>query len=243
VLFAGVGLSILAFAITTDGFQRLPVLMSLPVLLSLTSVQWAPLVTAAAFAPSFAWGAVCKPNLGIAIFASRPSRRFVIVAGAFLALSLALRPSWPAEWLGSLSTAVPGSKVIPLSVPGGVLLLLAAARWRRSEARLLCVLACLPQTMLGYDQLVLAAICTTFREALVMGLWSYGVPLCTYLALREHMPASDAGSYQLLARMFVWGYYLPALALVVRRPNRGNVHPWLERRIAAWPAWLQGSAT
>jgi hypothetical protein len=60
--------------------------------------------------------------------------------------------------------------------------------------------------------------------------------------LRDHLPTSDAGSYQPLVRMFVWGYYLPALALVVSRSNRGNVPVWLERRVRGWPAWIQGSA-
>ena len=157
--------------------------------------------------------------------------------------SLALRPSWPTEWIDSLSSAVPGSKVYPVVVPGGVLLLAVALRWRRPEARLLFALACLPQTMLGYDQLVLAGIASTFRQSLVMGLWSYAVPLGTYLVMRDHMPASDTGSYELLARMFVWGYYLPAAALVVRRPNQGVAPDWVERVVARLPIWLRGSVT
>lgn len=240
ILFSATGLGLLAFVMTREGWSRLPVLMSLPVLLSLTAVQWAPIVTAAAFTPAMAWAAACKPNLGLAIFLARPSRRFVAIAGAVTAASLVARPSWPGEWLTSLGTAVPGSKVMPLLVPGGALLLLAALRWRRWEARLLLGLACVPQTVLFCDQLALAPLATTRMQAIAMGLWSYAVPIGTYVVMRDRMPSAEADSFVLLARMMVWGYYLPSLALVLRRPNEGPAPAWLERWATQWPPWLRG---
>jgi hypothetical protein len=242
-LFSGLGVGILAFVMTRDGWNRLPVLMSFPMLMSLTAGQWAPFFTAAAFAPAMAWAAVCKPNMGLAAFAARPSWRFVLVAIGILAVSFAIRPSWPSEWWTSLQTALPGSKVAPVMVPGGVLLVLAGLRWRRAEARLLVALACIPQTMLLYDQLMLAPIAGTRREALVMGLWSYAVPVLAYVALRDRMPTTESGSFVLLARMVVWGYYLPALGLVLRRSNEGPALPWVERAVGRWlPTWLRGTS-
>ena len=243
VLFSAAGFGLLSFAMSRDGFDRLPTLMSFPALMSLTAGQWAPFVTAAAFTPAMAWAAVCKPNIGAAIFFARPSWRFVLVAAGTLAASLAIRPSWPIEWWSSLHTALPGSKVPPILVPGGVLLLLCSLRWRRVEGRLLLALACIPQTMLLYDQLALAPLATSRREAIVMALWSYAIPVATFLVLRDRMPATESGSFALLAQMVVWGYYLPALAILLRRPNEGPMPPWIERAAARWlPRWIRGVA-
>jgi hypothetical protein len=34
--------------------------------------------------------------------------------------------------------------------------------------------------------------------------------------------------------------YLPALVIVLRRPNEGTAPRWLERWIADWPQWIHG---
>jgi len=223
ILFAGAGAGALAFALTRESFDRLPVLMSLPMLLCLTAVQWAPLIAAATLLPTLGGLVICKPTIGAAGFLAHGTRRHVIGGIALVALSLALRPMWPLEWWRALSTAVPGSKVIPVTVLGGPLLLLAAIRWRQPDARLVLALGLVPQTVLFCDQLMLGLIVRTRREALIAGLWSYAVPLAAYLVMRGRMPTSEAASFVLLSRLIVWGYYLPALALVLlrREPRAG----------------------
>jgi hypothetical protein len=41
----------------------------------------------------------------------------------------------------------------------------------------------------------------------------------------------------------VIGLYLPALWMILRRPNEGAVPAWLERASAVLPGWLRGRAS
>ena len=77
VAFNAMGMGALAFALTSDGWRRLPILMSFPALFCLTVGQWSAYVTAAALTPWFAWAAVCKPNIGIAMFLAFVTRERV----------------------------------------------------------------------------------------------------------------------------------------------------------------------
>jgi len=217
ILFAGVGAGALAFGLTRESFDRLPILMSLPMLLCLTSIQWAPIIAAATLLPTIGGLIVCKPTIGAAAFLAKGSLRHIAGGLVLLVLSLLVRPEWPLEWWHALSSAVPGSKIVPAAVLGGPLLFLAALRWRQPEARLLLALGVVPQTVLFCDQLMLGLVVRTRREALVAGLWSYAVPVGGYLLMRGHLPTTDAGSFTLLSRLIVWGYYLPTLALVLWR--------------------------
>lgn len=223
IVFAGVGAGALAFALSRESFDRLPILMSLPMLLCLTSIQWAPLIAAATLLPVIGGLVVCKPTIGAAGFVAKGTWRHVIGGLVLLVLSLILHPQWPVEWWRALSTAIPGSKVIPATVLGGPLLLLAAIRWRQPEARLLLALSVVPQTVLFCDQLMLGLVVRTRREALLAGLWSYAVPVGAYLLWRGRMPATEAGSFILLSRLIVWGYYFPMLALVLSRRRATGV--------------------
>ena len=216
-LFAGIGAGTLAFALTRESFDRLPILMSLPMLLCLTSIQWAPIIAAATLLPAIGGLAVCKPTIGAAGFIAKGTWRHVLGGLAILGLSFLVRPEWPVEWWQALSSAVPGSKIVPVTVLGGPLLFLAAFRWRQPDARLLLALGVVPQTVLFCDQLLLGLVVRTRREALVAGLWSYAVPVGGYLLVRGHLPTTDAASFTLLSRLIVWGYYLPTLALVLWR--------------------------
>ena len=66
-----------------------------------------------------------------------------------------------------------------------------------------------------------------------------GVALGVYLYTRG-MDTSSFHRYNGLA--IVIAMYLPALWMVLRRPNEGVVPVWLERASAALPAWLRGRA-
>jgi hypothetical protein len=62
-----------------------------------------------------------------------------------LAVSFAMQPGWVVEWRDAVrETSMAGGRVpytAPVLLPGGLLTLLAALRWRRPEARLIATLA------------------------------------------------------------------------------------------------------
>src|SRR5689334_14368985 len=62
VLFIGLSMGLSAFALSRDGYQRLPLLMSFPALTAMTTGQWAPLVLCAAFGSGWGWVAAIKPT-------------------------------------------------------------------------------------------------------------------------------------------------------------------------------------
>jgi hypothetical protein len=242
-VFAAVGMGSLAFVLTRDGWQRWPILMSFPALWAVSSGQWSPFVTVAALTPAFAWAAACKPTLGLAAYLYRPSWRFLAIGGAFTVLAFLFQPSWPADWIHATQTrAAPGSYHVPLLVPGGIFLLLAALRWRRPEARLLLGMACIPQTMFPYDQLALGLVAQTRLQALVFSLWSYLAVWGARFVGEGPIAESKADTLAYLARVITWTIYLPLLVVVLRRPNVGIAAPWLESAIQRVPRWLRGQA-
>jgi hypothetical protein len=107
---------------------------------------------------------------------------------------------------------------------------LAALRWRTREARLLLAMALVPQVLFFYDQLPLFLVCRTRREALAFIGWGMAV-MMVYL-----IPAfvGFGGPWAMIA------CYLPALVIVLRRPNEGPAPQWLERWIADWPQSIRG---
>jgi hypothetical protein len=103
---------------------------------------------------------------------------------------------------------------IPLLVPGGLLLLLGALRWRTEAGRLLLAMSIIPQSMFFYDQLALGLVAQTFRQSLICALWSYAVAALAYLFAPSGLDTLPQNAAY-LSRMIVWGYYLPALAWVL----------------------------
>jgi hypothetical protein len=194
-------------------------LMSFPALVAMSSGQWAPLVMCAALGSAYGWTAALKPTLGIAMLARRVDWRGAALAAVVGLLSLVVLPTWPAQWAATI-WSFSGAKIhhIPVTVPGGVLLLLAALRWRTADGRLLLAMAVMPQSMFFYDQLALGLLARSFRQVLLCSLWSYVVMGAAYLAAPPNLDtlAQNAG---FLSRAIVWGYYLPALVVVLRRPN------------------------
>jgi hypothetical protein len=158
VAFCAFTAGTLAFVMTRDGYWRLPLLMSFPMLWCVKSGQWTPLAVAAALSPGLACLAVAKPTIAAVAFAHSPTRRFAASATAILLLALALAPGWPLEYLAEIRVRAAVNYGVPFLVFPGPLLLLAVARWRRPEARPLLALACVPQTMLFYDQLPLLVV-------------------------------------------------------------------------------------
>jgi hypothetical protein len=169
----------------------------------------------AALLPALGVLLVAKPNLGLAIFAYRPNRTAVIASAALLALSLALLPHWPLDWLHSLALdRRSATHPIPLLTPLGAVLVLALLRWRRPEARLLFAMACVPQLLFFYDQLALWLVPRSSRESLWLTLAS-GLAFLAMILLAP----TDAERPRVATQCVLLGVYWPALGMVLRRPN------------------------
>jgi hypothetical protein len=229
----------LTFVLTRDGFWRLPLLMSFPMLWCAQSGQLAPLLLASAFAPTLGGLAVAKPTIAAAAFAYGLRRRFLVSAAVVLLASLAIAPGWPNEYVAEVGARTTANYHIPLLVFPGVVLPLALLRWRRPEARLLFVMACVPQSMLFYDQLPLAVVAKSFRQALIVALASYA-PIAVIYFLPRPLTDSIADTVATTSAVLVWMYYVPCLITILRRPNTGSVPPMVERIAARLPSWLRG---
>jgi hypothetical protein len=222
IVFMWLSVFALAFAITADGLYRMPLFFSSAFVIAARRGQWSPLLTAAMLLPGLAWVYVCKPNIGIALFASSSTWRAVktaIVGGTIiLILSLILLPSWPREWLDAVATA--RYTPLPITRRFGFLIALALLRWRRPEARLLLALACVPHTPAWYDVLPLLLIPSSLRESLILSF----VVSCGFIyeLISPVTATSIAGVYHRVGNDLVLFAYLPALIMILRRPNEGG---------------------
>ena len=240
-LFAGLSAGILTFALTRDGWWRLPLLLSVPFVWSTLTGQLTPLITAAMLVPVLGWLAPIKFTIGAAGAAFNLSARYAVLAVGIVIVSILIWPWWPREWWAELSD-VPGRWYhVPALLPGGFLLLLSLLRWRRPEARLLAVMSCIPQSMVFYDQLPLALVASSRRQALAFALGSYLAPAVA-IALYGAAPMERGLLFARNAPIIVALYYAPCLIIVLLRPNEGRVPRWLERATTVLPRWLRGSA-
>lgn len=248
-LFVGGSSALLAYLVTRDGYGRLPIFLSGPFLMSVTAAQWSPLLTAAYLLPALAWMTVAKPNLGAVLAVASPTGRFAVVAalgGAALAgASFLVQPTWAADWLLAFRGAP--HFVPPVMHLAGPVILLALLRWRRPEARLLLGLACVPHTTLAYEALPLLLVARRFRETLVLAALS-AVAYAAQMPLHHRIPITSGLSLVGETRYGEYVYhvgtvlivlmYLPALVLVLRRPNEGLVPVFIEWPVERVRRWL-----
>ncbi len=222
--FMGLGSGLLAWRLSADGLWRLWVLGTPSFIMAVAIGQWSPLITLAALVPGAGFLFACKPTLGLACFAYRPTWRAAAGVALVAAVSLLLLPAWPQQWLENVKLVV--QHPAPLTVPLGWLLLAALLRWRQPEARLLLAMACVPQLLFFADQLPLGLVARTRREAVSLAI--SGVAAFTgWWAL-----VGPGDMYPDEAQPFVMaGFYLPALAIVLLRPNEGNLPDWIESRL------------
>jgi hypothetical protein len=216
LVFAGLSVAVLAYALTAVSWWPLLWIASGPSLQAFGAAQWSPVFTAAVTLPALRGLWIVKPNAGLALAAGYGvGRRGLLVATILLLVSLAWRWQWPLEWWQGLQPEHP-QIVPPILRPGGLLLLLALFRWRRPEARFLAVLACVPQTGALYELVPLGLIPRTLREMIFLTASSQ-------MALLLLHPNSD---YPSLAASFTSAWpkvlvliYIPALMIVLTRPN------------------------
>jgi hypothetical protein len=216
---------LMAYAITSDGWHRIPIFVSLSFVTAVWLVQWSMLWTAALF---LAWLAVftsVKPQAALPIVASSQSRATPIAAVVgtlvLFAISLVMLPGWPVEWVRLISSSPYVSA--PITRLGGFVVLLVLLRWRRPEAWLVFLLACMPQTPYPYNVLVLLALANTWREA---GLLSIVSSLGSLV--RQRASVHDLASLDVMANMMVVSAFIPATLMILRRPNEGQGPWWMQ---------------
>ena len=214
-IMMGLSAALFAFVVSRGGWHRLWMLASAPFVMAINLGQWSPLVAVAALEPSLGALVTLKPNIGLAVFAYRPSRRMVMGSSVVLLLSLIALPRWPIEWLYAVRS-LPGHPAPILVMRGlGLVLLLAALRWRTPEGRLLLVTACVPQLLLFADQLPLLLVARTRGELVALTACGQIGFVVWFLTLR------DGDLYVLKAAPFVLlSVFLPALVTVLRRSER-----------------------
>jgi hypothetical protein len=220
-LTLGVSTSLLVWALTAAGWWRLWLLGSPGFILALEIGQWSPLLTAAVLLPALGWACAIKPSLGLAHLCYRLDWRAAALAAGFLLVSLAVYPDWPAAWRHNLTTLV--GHPPPIATPLGIWAALAALRWRQPEARLVFGLACVPQLLFFADQLALGLVARQ-RQELV------GLVGCQWIAAGVWfvMLRPDTAYVAAAAPYVLLGAYLPALLIVLRWPNHGDVPPWID---------------
>jgi len=189
--------------------------------------QTTPLMVAASLVPALGFLLAVKPNTSAALWLARPSRMAVLGVSAFLLLSLLVLPSWPRDWWMALQQD-PTQFMPPVLRPLGLVLLLAALRWRLPEGRLLLAIAFIPQNILPYELVSLALIPATLLETgiYVAGSWIAVAVAANWIHLSPGIAQwAEPGWLATLCAA-----YLPMLYLVLRRPNGGVSMIGKERR-------------
>ena len=226
-IFIFISSALLAFGATHDGWHRLPIFPSVAFMTTARLGQVSALMCAALFIPAVAIFSVIKPQASIPILgASRKPREWIIaVAGGFLlaAVSFVLLPQWPREWWNTLATADYFRP--PIATLPGALITLVLLRWRRPEAWLIFLAACLPQTWYPYNGLILLTVAITYREASVLSLVSSFGWLITYAWFVGEWRAPD--TREVMQNVLIAFGYLPAVIMVLRRNNTGPEPFWV----------------
>jgi hypothetical protein len=225
-VFMGLSGGLLAWLVSRVGHWRLWLFGTASYFRACKLGQWSPLIVAVAFLPTAGFLAAMKPNLGIAILAYWPTWRALGGCIAVGLLSFLILPSWLADW-HSIIASLPGHPA-PVVTTGGPILLLALLKWRRPEARLLLVMACVPQVLFWADQLPLFLIPRTKGEMKALVFWgalSFFAWDIWFAPYPVHILAREP---------FVFcSIYIPCLIMVLRRPNVGELPIWVERRLPA----------
>lgn len=198
-LFIGVSVGLLAWGIGRDGWRLWPLLLSAPLWSAIFTVQWSPLLTAAALVPALLPLTIAKPNIGLPLLLATPTRRSLAWTAALLGISLVILPSWLNDWLHN---AGQHTVFVPALVFPGMIVLLAAWRWRDPRARLLLLTALMPQRAI-YDQLGLLLTVRSWQQALLLSVGSWIAVIGWWL-----------GPTVVQRWIVVW-LYLPAFAIVM----------------------------
>ena len=222
-VFAGCSTALFVIGASFTGWGRLAAMGGIPFVWAATSGQVSILGVAGVLVPGMGWLAILKPNIGLALAAYKPSRSMGFGFLVLLGISIILVPSWPREWLSVVRSRTTENYGSPFLQLGGPLMSLSLLRWKRREARLLLVMAIVPQSLLFYDQLPLALVAKSRTESMLLVITGFvGYAISTYL-LRPSMNTGQVSS--IYGPAIVLSLFLPCLVMVLRRPNEASPDP------------------
>lgn len=209
-IFYGASTGLLAFGLTRSGYNRLLIFLAFPYWAGLVTAQWAPLLMSAAFFPLAMMAVLAKPQIGIPLFLTYPSKKGAMTCIALFALSVAIMPRWLRDWALKIRHF---GDFYPILIFPGPLLLLALLRFRDKDARLLLITAFMPQRWF-YDAFILWLVPKSRREILFTVAVSWGAGVWRWY----HQPHSlhEIGLWTVLF------LYLPMLAVVLARSFSGK---------------------
>jgi len=185
-LFFGISAGLLAFAITQQGYTRLLIFLSAPFLSAFATLQWSPLIAAAAFFPVLSFLVLVKPQAALPIVATRLNRTAVVAIALVAIASLLAMPSWPVEWLDKLGFHVGSDALridryrtvwyVPLLTIPGIFILPALTCLRDRDARVLLLASLMPHNT-TYDLFILWVIPRGRSEVVWTTALSWGLLL------------------------------------------------------------------
>ncbi len=209
-MFWGISSFLLAFGLTRQGYSKLLIFFAYPYWAGIITVQWSPIIAAAAFFPLLLPVTMAKPQIGLPVFLTRLSLRGVVACAVLAALSLAVMPNWPRLWLRQIGNY---EHFIPFLVLPGPLLSLALLRYRDRDARLLMLAALMPQRWF-FDSFILWLIPQSRREIIWTVFFSWGAGIWRWY----HIPHT----FTEVGRWTVILLYLPMLVVVLLRKPRSD---------------------
>ncbi|HEY1462724.1 MAG TPA: hypothetical protein VGF44_04840 [Terriglobales bacterium] len=204
-IFYGTSSALLAFGLTRFGYMRLLIFLAYPYWAGLLTAQWSPLLMAAAFFPLAMFAVLAKPQIGLPMLFTHPSKKGLIACLLAGALSLIAMPAWPKYWFGQLGRY---DHFFPIFIFPGFLLVLSFLKYRDPDSLLLFFMACTPQRWF-YDAFVLWLLPKSRREILCTVVISWGAGIWRWY----HTPRTfyQVGLWSVLF------FYLPMLVVVLLR--------------------------
>jgi hypothetical protein len=239
-MWSGLAAVVITFiALSKFGLHGFAIVVSRCAERAFVLAQWSPWFFAGALVPPFQLLAAAKPTIAFLVWVYRPTWWPFIGAAVLVPLAFLVWPSWLGEWLATTKGVGFYAAAATVWQGGGPLLLLAALRWRRAEARLLLAMSCVPHNFVWYDQLLLFLVPATAFELWSLSALSWlSMFVAHYYFVRLGIP--EPGGQVAFRAPIVALLYLPALAMVLRRPNEGTIPAWLEQVVSRRPAWLRG---
>ena len=219
--------ALLVFGATRDSWHWMPIFPSVAFMTSARLGQSSALLCAALFIPALAFFSVIKPQASMPILAAarKPRMWIFAIAGAVLLsmISFALLPGWPRFWLETLNSTDYFRP--PILTIAGAPIAVVLLRWRRPEAWLVFVAACLPQTWYPYNGLILLTVAATYREASALSLISSIGWLIAYAWFVGDVRSPE--TREVMQNVLIALGYLPAAIVILRRKNEGPEPFWM----------------
>jgi hypothetical protein len=218
VVFVFAASFLVAFGALKDDWNRIWIFLSAAFVDNAKAAQLAPLIAAVYYIPATAFLLPVKPSIGASLLFTWNRARYAIPSGLILLLiSILVFPGWISEWLRT--TAHSWEYTSPITRAGGFLMILALLRWRTTEGKFLFLLSLIPQVSGWYEAFLPMLVGRTKREYQVLSMAS-SIGYCLLLLMVASVPEKQVPTLQ-IGRLIVAWCYLPALIVVLRRPDRG----------------------